>query len=118
MSPLCGNVMMNELDKELEPRGHIYVRYADDCIIFCKSEKSAERTLSHIVPYITEELFLKVNHQKTAVRHVSKIKYLGYGFYRHKGKCRLRVHPKSADKMKNQLRELTTRGNKWSNQFQ
>lgn len=115
LSPLCGNVMLNELDKELERRGHKYVRYADDCIIFCKSRKSAERTLENIVPYITEKLFLKVNLQKTTVSQVSKIKYLGYGFYRYKGKCRMRVHPKSIEKMKNRLRELTTRGNKWSN---
>lgn len=115
LSPLCGNIMLNELDKELERRGHKYVRYADDCIIFCKSRKSAERTLENIVPYITGKLFLKVNLQKTTVSHVSKIKYLGYGFYRQKGKCRMRVHPKSIEKMKNRLRELTTRGNRWSN---
>ena len=100
LSPLCGNVMLNELDKELERRGHKFVRYADDSIIFCRSKKGAERTLKHIVPYITGKLFLKVNLQKTVVSHVSKIKYLGYGFYRYKGKCRLRVHPKSVEKMK------------------
>lgn len=115
LSPVCGNVMLNELDKELERRGHKYVRYADDCDIFCKSRKSAERTLEHIIPFITEKLFLKINLQKTTVSHVSKIKYLGYGFYRNKGKCKLRVHPKSIIKMKKRLRELTTRGNKWSN---
>lgn len=116
LSPLCGNVMLNELDKELECRGHKYVRYADDCIIFCKSRKSAERTLEHIVPYIMGKLFLKVNLRKTTVSHVNQIKYLGYGFYRNKGKCRLRVHPESVKKMKNRIRELTTRGNKWSNE--
>ncbi|MCD8326216.1 MAG: group II intron reverse transcriptase/maturase [Lachnospiraceae bacterium] len=115
LSPLLGNVMLNELDKELEQRGHKFVRYADDCIIFCKSQKSAERTLNNIVPYITDKLFLKINLQKTTVSHVGKLKYLGYGFYRYRGKCRLRVHPKSVAKMKNRLRELTTRGNKWSN---
>ena len=92
---MCGNVMLNELDKELESRGHKYVRYADDCLILCKSRKSAERTMENIVPFITGKVFLKVNLQKTTVSHVSKIKYLGYGFYRHKGKCRMRIHPKS-----------------------
>ena len=116
LSPLCGNVMLNELDKELERRGHKYVRYADDCLILCKSRKSAERTMENIVPFITVKVFLKVNLHKTTVSHVSKIKYLGYGFYRHKGKCRMRIHPKSVAKMKNRIRELTTRGNKWSNQ--
>ena len=116
LSPLCGNVMLNELDKELERRGHKYVRYADDCLILCKSRKSAERTMENIVPFITGKVFLKVNLHNTTVSHVSKIKYLGYGFYRHKGKCRMRIHPKSVAKMKNRIRELTTRGNKWSNQ--
>ena len=115
LSPLCGNVMLNELDKELERRGHRFVRYADDCMILCKSRKSAERTLKHIIPFITGKLYLKVNLEKTTVSHISKVKYLGYGFYRSKGKCRMRVHPKSIRKMKKHLRELTVRGNKWSN---
>lgn len=115
LSPLCGNVMLNELDKELERRGHRFVRYADDCMILCKSRKSAERTLENIVPFITKKLFLKVNLQKTTVCHISKVKYLGYGFYRYRGKCRFRVHPKAVAKFKNKLRMLTTRGNKWSN---
>ena len=107
--------MLNELDKELERRGHKFVRYADYCMILCKSRKSAERTLEKIVPFITDKLFLKVNLQKTTVCHISKVKYLGYGFYRYKGKCRFRVHPKSVEKFKNKLKMLTTRGNKWSN---
>ena len=74
LSPLCGNIMLNELDKELERRGHRFVRYADDTLIFCKSRKSAERTLENIIPYIEKELFLKVNRGKTTVSHVSKIK--------------------------------------------
>ena len=116
ISPLLGNVMLNELDKELERRGHKFVRYADDCMIFCKSRKSAERTMRNIIPYITEKLFLKVNLEKTTVAHVGKVKYLGYGFYRHKGKCRLRVHQKSVVKMRKRLRELTCRGNRWSSE--
>ena len=116
LSPLLGNVMLNELDKELERRGHKFVRYADDCMIFCKSRKSAERTMRNIIPYITEKLFLKVNLEKTTVAHVGKVKYLGYGFYRHKGKCRLRVHQKSVVKMRKRLRELTCRGNRWSSE--
>ena len=83
LSPLLANVMLNELDKELERRGHRFVRYADDCMILCRSRKSAERTLENIVPYIEGRLFLKVNRTKTTVSHISKIKYLGYAFYRH-----------------------------------
>lgn len=117
LSPLLSNIMLNELDKELASRGHRFVRYADDCMIFCKSRKSAERTLENIVPYIEGKLFLKVNREKTKVAHISKVKYLGYGFYRYKGKCRLRVHPKSLAKMKAKLKELTSRSNGWGNEY-
>ena len=117
LSPLLSNVMLNEMDKELTRRGHRFVRYADDCMIFCKSRKSAERTLENIVPYIEGKLFLKVNRTKTSVAHISKVKYLGYSFYRYKGKCRFRVHPKSVEKMKNKIRELTDRSNGWGNEY-
>ena len=108
VSLLLSNIMLNELDKELEHRGHRFVRYADDCMIFCKSRKSAERTLRNILPYIEDKLFLKVNREKTCVAHISKVKYLGYTFYNRKG-FRFRVHPKSVKKMKKRLRELTDR---------
>jgi len=117
LSPLLSNIILNELDKELSRRGHRFVRYADDCMVFCKSRKSAERTLENIVPFIEEKLFLKVNRDKTTVEHISKVKYLGYSFYRFKGKCRLRVHPKSITKMKAKLKELTARSNGWGNEF-
>ena len=116
LSPLLSNVMLNELDKELERRGHRFVRYADDCMIFCKSRKSAERTLENIIPFIEGKLFLKVNRKKTEVSHISKVKYLGYSFYRYKGKCRFRVHAKSVAKMKNKIRELTDRNKGISNE--
>ena len=115
LSPLLSNIMLNELDKELERRGHRFVRYADDCMIFCKSRKSAERTLENIITFIEGKLFLRVNRKKTEVAHISKVKYLGYSFYRFKGKCRFRVHPKSITKMKNKIRELTDRNNGMSN---
>ena len=117
LSPLLSNIMLNELDKELLKRGHRFVRYADDCMIFCKSRKSAERTLRTITPFIEGKLFLKVNREKTCVAHISKVKYLGYSFYRYKGKCRFRVHSKSVAKMKNKIRELTKRSNGWSNEY-
>ena len=115
LSPLLSNIMLNELDKELERRGHRFVRYADDCMIFCKSKKSAIRTLVNIIPFIEGKLFLRVNQKKTEVAHISKVKYLGYSFYRFKGKCRFRVHQKSITKMKNKIRELTDRNNGMSN---
>ncbi len=117
LSPILSNIMLNELDKELTSRGHRFVRYADDCMIFCKSRKSAERTLGNIVPYIEGKLFLKVNRTKTGVAHISRVKYLGYSFYKYKGKCRFRIHSKSVTKMKNKIRELTDRSNGWGNEY-
>lgn len=117
LSPLLSNIMLNELDKELTRRGHRFVRYADDSMIFCKSKKSAVRTLENIIPFIENKLFLKVNKDKTEVAHISKVKFLGYAFYRYKGKCRLRVHPKSITKMKKRIKELTSRSNGWGNEY-
>jgi group II intron reverse transcriptase/maturase len=113
LSPVLSNIMLNELDKELEKRGHPFVRYADDLIIFCKSKRSADRTLANTVPYIENKLFLKVNREKTTTAYVSGIKFLGYSFYVYKGEGRLRVHPKSIAKMKERIRKLTSRSNGW-----
>lgn len=113
LSPLLSNIMLNELDKELERRGHRFVRYADDCVIFCKSKRAAERTLVNIVPFIEGKLFLKVNREKTTVAHIRNIKFLGYTFYVYGGKGRLRVHPNSLAKLKDSLRSLTARSNGW-----
>ena len=117
LSPLLSNIMLNELDKELERRGHRFVRYADDLIILCKSKRSAYRTLEKILPYIEGKLFLKVNRQKTTVDYIGKIKFLGFTFYRYKETTRVRIHPKVMSKMKNKIRELTARSNGWSNEF-
>jgi RNA-directed DNA polymerase len=117
LSPLLSNIMLNELDHELEERGHRFVRYADDLMIFCKSRKSAKRTLENILPYIEKKLFLKVNRTKTVVDYVGKVKFLGFAFYKIKGKTRVRIHPKSVEKMKAKIKELTSRNNGWSNEF-
>ena len=63
VSPVLANIMLNELDHELERRGHRFVRYADDMMIFCRSRKAAERTLRHLKPYVEGKLFLKLNEQ-------------------------------------------------------
>lgn len=113
LSPLLSNIMLNELDRELEKRGHRFVRYADDMVILCKSERSAKRTLTNVIPYIEEKLFLKVNREKTVVAYISKIKFLGYSFYRYGKEGRLRIHPKSIAKMKERIKALTSRSNGW-----
>lgn len=111
LSPLLGNVMLNECDWELERRGHRFVRYADDLMVFCKSKKAATRTLDRILPFIEGKLFLKVNREKTKVAHVYYVKYLGYSFYIYRGEGRLRIHPKSVKKLKDKIREVTGRSN-------
>lgn len=116
LSPLLSNIMLNELDRELERRGHRFVRYADDLMIFCKSRKSADRTLEKILPYIEGKLFLKVNQAKTVVDYVGKVKFLGFTFYKVKGVTKVRIHPKSMAKMKAKIKELTTRSNGWGNE--
>ena len=65
LSPMLSNIMLNELDKELTKRGHPFVRYADDCMIFCRSERAAGRILESISKFIEGKLFLKVNRDKT-----------------------------------------------------
>lgn len=105
--------MLNELDKELARRGHPFVRYANDSMVFCKSKRAAERVRESITKFIEGELFLKVNKEKTIVLYIKEVKYLGYSFYVHKGKCQLTVHPKSKAKMKSRLKELTSRSNGW-----
>lgn len=116
LSPLLSNVMLNELDKELEKRGHRFVRYADDMMILCKSKRSALRTLAHIVPYIENKLFLRVNKEKTTVAYVRNVKFLGYSFYIGKNGVQLRVHKKSITKMKDRIKILTSRSNGMGNQ--
>ncbi len=111
LSPLLGNIMLNELDQELEKRGHRFVRCADDLLILCKSRKAAHRTLRNILPYIEKKLFLKVNREKTQVAYINKVKYLGYSFYVYKGEGRLRIHPKSVQKLKDKIRLVTSRSN-------
>lgn len=111
LSPLLGNIMLNECDHELERRGHRFVRYADDMMIFCRSKKAARRTLDHILPYIEGKLLLRVNREKTKVSHVNYVKYLGYSFYIYRGEGRLRIHPKSIQKLKGKIREVTGRSN-------
>ncbi len=116
LSPLLSNIMLNELDKELESRGHKFVRYADDLVIWCKSKRGAERVMGSIIRFIEGKLFLKVNKEKSQVAHCTKVKFLGYSFYKTKGEGRLRIHPKSVAKMKAHIKELTSRSNGWGNE--
>ncbi len=115
LSPLLSNIMLNELDKELANRGHRFVRYADDLVIFCKSKRAGERIMASIIEFIEDSLFLKVNRSKTSVVYFNRIKFLGYSFYKYKGVIRFRIHPKSISKLRAKIRELTSRSNGWGN---
>lgn len=85
LSPLLSNIVLNEMDKELERRGHPFVRYADDSLIFCRSMRGAERVCESLTKFIEGKLHLKVNREKTEVGYVRGMKFLGYTFYRNKG---------------------------------
>lgn len=111
LSPLCSNIMLNELDKELGKRGIRFVRYADDMLLFAKTKRSAKRIMEHILPFIEGKLKLRVNREKTIVAYIGHIKFLGYGFYPAKGGIKFRVHSKSIAKMKDKVRETTSRSN-------
>ena len=81
LSPILSNILLNELDKELERRGHPFVRYADDCIVLVKSLRATERVRDSIANYVEKELFLKVNKEKTVMGTLAGKKFLGYSFY-------------------------------------
>lgn len=81
LSPILSNILLNELDKELERRGHPFVRYADDCLILVKSRRATERVRDSISSFVEKQLFLKVNQDKTELGALSGKKYLGYSFY-------------------------------------
>ena len=115
LSPILANILLNELDGELERRGHAFVRYADDVLILKQTRKAAERTRDTITDFIEKKLFLKVNREKTVVARINAdVKFLGYGFYKSKEGWSFRVHPKSVAKLKAKIRLITARSNGWS----
>jgi group II intron reverse transcriptase/maturase len=109
LSPLLSNILLDELDKELERRGHRFCRYADDCNVYVKSRRAGERVMISIRQFVEERLKLKVNEQKSAVDSPVKRKFLGYSFYNTRGQYKLRVHAKSFKRLKNKIRDITNR---------
>ena len=113
LSPLLSNIVLDELDKELESRGIRFVRFADDVQMYAGSKRAAERILKNMTTFLEKTLKLKVNREKSAVSRPWKRKFLGFSFTPSvKGKARVRVHKDSVHKVKNRLRQLTSR--KWS----
>ncbi len=111
LSPLLANIMLDELDKELEKRGHKSCRYADDCNIYVKSRKAGERVMESITRYIEEVLKLKINRNKSAVDKPGRRKFLGFSFYARKGEVRNFIHKKPVERFKAKVREITSRSN-------
>jgi RNA-directed DNA polymerase len=109
LSPLLSNIVLNELDKELQTRGHRYVRYADDCSIYVKSEKSAQRVMETVTDYIEIKLKLKVNRTKSKVSRPHESTLLGFSFYRSKAGWEIRIAPKSLIRIKKKMKEQTKR---------
>jgi RNA-directed DNA polymerase len=111
LSPLLSNIMLDELDKELEKRGHKFCRYADDCNIYGKSKRAGERVMQSVSEYLEKKLKLKVNQEKSAVDKPQRRKFLGFSFYNKKDGVGIRVHAKPLDKFKDRVREILSRSN-------
>jgi RNA-directed DNA polymerase len=109
LSPLLSNIYLTGFDRMLEARGHKFVRYADDCNIYVKSRRAAERVMTSCTKYLEGKLKLKVNQEKSKTGSPLKLKFLGFSLYKVKGKVGIRPHDKSLKKFKDKMRELTSR---------
>ena len=114
LSPLLSNIMLNELDKELEARGLHFVRYADDCVIAVGSSAAANRVMATVTKWIEKKLGLKVNAIKSKVTKPTKLKYLGFGFWKDSkdGLWKAKPHKDSIERFQRKLKQLTKRS--WS----
>ncbi|VEF47373.1 transposase [Bacillus freudenreichii] len=108
LSPLLSNIVLDELDKELEERGHKFVRYADDCNIYVKTKKAGNRVMSSVTSFIEGKLKLKVNPNKSEVDRPWKRKFLGFSFTNGK-EAKVRIAKESVKRFKNKIREITSR---------
>lgn len=108
LSPLLSNIILDVLDKELEDRGHKFVRYADDCNIYVKSKKAGIRTMEGITAFIEKGLSLKVNHDKSAVDRPWNRKFLGFSFTNRK-EPKIRIAKQSINRFKLKVKEITSR---------
>jgi RNA-directed DNA polymerase len=108
LSPLLSNLVLDELDRELERRGHRFVRYADDCNIYVRSARAGQRVMASVTNFITKRLKLKVNSQKSAVARPQERKFLGFSFTG-KGEPKRRIAPKALVRFKQRVRERTWR---------
>lgn len=108
LSPLLSNIVLDELDDELEKRGHRFVRYADDCNVYVRSEHAGRRVMDSLRKFITNRLRLRINEAKSAVARPYRRKFLGFSFTSEK-RARRRIAPKALERFKERVRELTAR---------
>lgn len=113
LSPLLSNILLDELDRELERRGHRFVRYADDFQVFVKSRTAGERVMASLERFLEDRLRLKVNREKSAVGRPWKRKFLGYTTTTNR-QPKLKPDPKSVKRLKLKLKDLFRRGRGWS----
>jgi RNA-directed DNA polymerase len=109
LSPLLSNIMLNDLDRELEERGHKFVRYADDCNIYVKTERAGERVLKSVKQYLEKKLKLKVNPKKSKVERATRAKLLGFSFWKRKGEVFMRLANRTKERFAEKIRSLTKR---------
>ena len=109
LSPLLSNIMLDDLDKELAKRGHRFVRYADDCNIYVKTRRAGERVIESVKTFLGKKLKLKVNPQKSQVERASRVKFVGFSFFKRKGEVLIRVANRSLERFRGKLRRLTKR---------
>ena len=110
LSPLLSNILLTDLDRELERRGHWFCRYADDCNIYVKSERAGNRVLSSVSRYLESHLKLRVNRGKSALDRPWKRRFLGYSVCNRKYNIRLRVAPEVVKRLKGDLKAILRRG--------
>ena len=109
LSPLLSNIYLTAFDRMLESRGHKFVRYADDCNIYVKSRRAAERVMASCTKFLESKLKLKVNRKKSQVGSPLRLKFLGFSMYKTGKKAGIRPHSKSIKRFKDKIRELTSR---------
>ena len=114
LSPLLSNIVLDELDKELEARGHKFVRYADDCNVYVAKQRSGERVFASLTRFIENKMRLKVNKEKSKVDQPKHRKFLGFSFYNKKGGVGIRIAPSSIERLHKGIKALCRQGRGWN----
>jgi RNA-directed DNA polymerase len=114
LSPLLSNIVLDELDKELERRGHKFVRYADDCNVYVAKQRSGERVFASLTRFIENKMRLKVNKEKSKVDQPKNRKFLGFSFYNKKGGVGIRIAPASIERLHKGIKALCRQGRGWN----